>query len=115
MKSICHLVLIHKSTYWEWVSNFRIHYDRINLVIWHIELAQQDLKYWLTSEGKDEDTDGNDPWHSAVALPKLLHQVLEKDTKALKGPICADFHYEESSSHSPAPATIGDLQVNIWT
>lgn len=34
---------------------------------------------WLTSEIKDEDTDGDNPWHSAIALPKLFHQILEED------------------------------------
>lgn len=68
----------------------------------------------LTSEGKDEDTYGDDPWHSAVALPKLVHQILEKHTQALEGPIGADLHHEEGHSHSPTPATIRHLWVNIW-
>lgn len=69
----------------------------------------------LTSQGKDEDTYGDDPRHSAVALPKLFHQVLEKHTQALEGPIGADLHQEEGCSHSPTPATIRHLWVNIWT
>lgn len=68
---------------------------------------------WLTSEGKDEDANGNDPWHSAVAFSKLLHQVLEEDAQALEGPIGADLHQEEGRSHSPAPAAIRHLWVNI--
>ena len=70
---------------------------------------------WLTSEGKNEDTDGDDPWHSAVALPKLVHYILKEDAQALDGPIGADLHQEEGYSHNPAPAAIRHLWVNIWT
>lgn len=70
---------------------------------------------WLTSEGKNEDTDGDDPWHSAVALPKFVHYILKEDAQALDGPIGADLHQEEGYSHNPAPAAIRHLWVNIWT
>lgn len=70
---------------------------------------------WLTSEGEDEDADGDDPWHSAVALPKLFYQILEKHTQALEGPIGADLHHKEGRGHSPAPASLRHLWVDIWT
>ena len=70
---------------------------------------------WLTSKGKDEDANGDDPWHSAVALPKLLHQVLEEDTQALEGPVGADLHKEEGPCHSPAPTAIRHFLVNLRT
>lgn len=72
-------------------------------------------KKWLTREGKNEDTDGDDPWHSAIALPKLVHYILKEDAQALDAPIGADLHQEEGYSHNPAPAAIRHLWVNIWT
>ena len=73
-----------------------------------------DLK-WLTGEGEGEDTDGDDPRHSAVALPEICHQILEEHAQALEGPVGADLHHEEGQGHGPAPATLRHLRVHIRT
>lgn len=67
----------------------------------------------LTHDGHDEDADGDDPGHLAVALPKLLHQVLEEDAEALDGSVGEHLDQEEGSGHQPAPAPVRDLVVPV--
>lgn len=69
----------------------------------------------LTGDGKDEGRYGDDPGHSTVALSKLFHEVMEKDTQALEDPVGADLHYKEGHGHSPTPTTFRHLRVDIWT
>lgn len=69
----------------------------------------------ITCDGKDEGTYGDDPGHSIVTLPKLFHEILEKDPEALENPIGADLDHKEGCSHSPTPAAFRHLWVNIWT
>lgn len=63
----------------------------------------------LTGEGEDEDADGDDPRHAAVALPELLHQILEEDAQALEGPVGAHLNQEKAQGHGPAPAAVWHL------
>ena len=67
----------------------------------------------LTHEGHDEDTDGEDPGDLAVALVKLLHQVLEEDAEALDGAVGENLHQEEGHGHQPAPAAVWDFFVLV--
>lgn len=78
------------------------------------ESEEKHLK-WQTCEGKDENTNGDDPRHSTVALPELVHQVLEEDPQALDGAVGADLHHEKGHGHSPAPTTIRHFWVNLRT
>ena len=60
----------------------------------------------LTVESHDEHGDGNNPGDPTVRFPKLLHQVLEEDTKALDATIGENLHQEEGHSNHPPPASI---------
>ncbi len=68
---------------------------------------------WITCEGHDKDTDGDDPRHSAVGFIKVCHEVLKEDPKNLDDAVGENLHEEEGSSHQPTPASIGHLLVHI--
>lgn len=69
----------------------------------------------LTCEGKDEDSNGDDPGDTAGALLKLLHEIIEEHAEALEDSIRVDLHHEEGQGHGPAPATFWYRWVNIGT